>query len=128
MEQPLINFIIGRLSILSDAELENLDFEFALANINDDVTDSEKRQLERIFMSIQKELGVKHYGVKGMKWGIRRYQNKDGTLTDAGKRRMADINAKSSIFGTARKYSIKTRSGESISVEPVKPPSTAKKY
>lgn len=29
-----------------------------------------------------------HYGVLGMKWGIRRYQNKDGTLTDAGKRRI----------------------------------------
>ena len=28
-----------------------------------------------------------HYGVKGMKWGVRRYQNKDGTLTSAGKER-----------------------------------------
>lgn len=28
-----------------------------------------------------------HFGVKGMKWGIRRYQNKDGTLTPAGKKR-----------------------------------------
>lgn len=28
-----------------------------------------------------------HYGVKGMKWGVRRYQNKDGTLTKEGKRR-----------------------------------------
>lgn len=28
-----------------------------------------------------------HHGVKGMKWGVRRYQNKDGTLTDAGKKR-----------------------------------------
>ena len=28
-----------------------------------------------------------HWGVPGMRWGIRRYQNKDGTLTPAGKKR-----------------------------------------
>lgn len=28
-----------------------------------------------------------HHGVKGQKWGVRRYQNDDGTLTDAGKKR-----------------------------------------
>ena len=28
-----------------------------------------------------------HYGVVGMKWGVRRYQNEDGTLTAAGKKR-----------------------------------------
>ena len=28
-----------------------------------------------------------HYGIKGQKWGIRRYQNSDGTLTASGKRR-----------------------------------------
>lgn len=27
-----------------------------------------------------------HYGTKGMKWGVRRYQNPDGTLTDEGRR------------------------------------------
>ena len=29
-----------------------------------------------------------HHGIKGMRWGIRRFQNKDGTLTEAGKRRI----------------------------------------
>lgn len=28
-----------------------------------------------------------HHGVRGQKWGIRRYQNKDGTLTPAGRKR-----------------------------------------
>ena len=28
-----------------------------------------------------------HYGVKGMKWGVHRYQNKDGSLTAAGKKK-----------------------------------------
>ncbi len=28
-----------------------------------------------------------HYGIKGQKWGVRRYQNKDGSLTAAGKKR-----------------------------------------
>lgn len=28
-----------------------------------------------------------HFGIKGQKWGVRRYQNKDGTLTDAGRKR-----------------------------------------
>lgn len=33
------------------------------------------------------EYELYHHGVKGMKWGVRRYQNSDGTLTNAGKKR-----------------------------------------
>lgn len=29
-----------------------------------------------------------HHGIKGMRWGIRRYQNPDGTYTDAGLKRL----------------------------------------
>lgn len=32
-----------------------------------------------------------HHGVKGQKWGVRRYQNEDGTLTDAGRKQKAKI-------------------------------------
>lgn len=30
---------------------------------------------------------LSHHGIKGQKWGVRRYQNKDGSLTSAGKKR-----------------------------------------
>lgn len=33
---------------------------------------------------------LKHHGIKGQKWGVRRFQNKDGTLTSAGKKRYSD--------------------------------------
>lgn len=29
-----------------------------------------------------------HHGIKGQKWGVRRYQNKDGSLTTAGRKRI----------------------------------------
>lgn len=32
---------------------------------------------------------LRHWGVKGQKWGVRRYQNKDGSLTAAGRKRYA---------------------------------------
>ena len=35
-----------------------------------------------------------HYGVKGMKWGIRRFQNRNGTLTAAGKKRRNETTEK----------------------------------
>lgn len=35
------------------------------------------------------EMYLAHHGILGMKWGLRRYQNKDGSLTPAGKTRYA---------------------------------------
>ena len=35
-----------------------------------------------------------HWGIKGMRWGVRRYQNKDGTLTPVGRKRYENELAK----------------------------------
>lgn len=35
-----------------------------------------------------------HHGIKGQRWGIRRYQNEDGSLTAAGKRRQKVLEKK----------------------------------
>lgn len=34
---------------------------------------------------------LQHHGIKGQKWGVRRYQNTDGSLTDEGRKRYGNI-------------------------------------
>lgn len=34
---------------------------------------------------------IEHHGIKGQKWGVRRYQNPDGTLTDEGKKHIKEV-------------------------------------
>jgi hypothetical protein len=43
-----------------------------------------------------------HHGIKGQKWGVRRYQNEDGSLTAAGQKRYA-IKEQKRIYKQAKK-------------------------
>lgn len=45
-----------------------------------------------------------HYGVKGQKWGVRRYQNKDGSLTPAGRKHQARQEYKAERNAAKAKY------------------------
>ena len=46
---------------------------------------------------------LQHWGIKGQKWGIRRYQNPDGTLTEAGKKRYRYQNPDGSLTEEGKK-------------------------
>lgn len=45
---------------------------------------------------------IYHHGIKGQKWGVRRYQNPDGTLTPAGKKRISKEYKKVSMRASDR--------------------------
>lgn len=83
---------------------EELDRKYAqkrgelerLEKNNNDMLDREKKKAKKILehsFSIQNGVlfidssdGFAHHGIKGQRWGVRRFQNPDGTLTDKGRK------------------------------------------
>lgn len=57
---------------------------------------------------------LEHYGILGMKWGIRRFQNPDGSLTEEGRKRYGDILTKDQMNNMIKGYNLRTGSDKKI--------------
>ena len=51
---------------------------------------------------------LQHHGIKGQKWGVRRFQNKDGSLTLAGRKRQKQNNDGPTHEDHSKSHSIKS--------------------
>ncbi len=74
------------------------------------VQHSDLGQYDALYHSASGEIyGIKkneltHWGIKGMHWGIRRYQNEDGTLTEAGKKRYREASEDAKEYARAKMF------------------------
>lgn len=57
---------------------------------------------------------LSHYGVRGMRWGVRRYQNSDGTYTSIGKKRKYQETAHEDYINAHSKKSVKSMSNAEL--------------
>lgn len=102
-EVPM-NSPLSKFSNMSASELEDYKMFWGeprpmVMYLNDDIKHSSSPldissffNLVMMYMDFVDKEGrfmesLKHYGILGMKWGVRRYQNADGTYTSSGKRR-----------------------------------------
>ena len=90
--------------------------DMLLDKISEDVTEYEPEFVAHDSLNILRSDVICHHGILGMKWGIRRYQNKDGSLTTAGKNRYYrypnDTGDLGNILTNKGRKAFKTRKGE----------------
>lgn len=54
---------------------------------------------------------ISHHGIKGQKWGIRRFQNEDGSLTPAGRERYSQIVGNAIAFVGGSMFCVNKQTG-----------------
>lgn len=79
---------------------------------------------------MERERELFHHGILGMKWGVRRYQNPDGTLTAKGKARYIEVESSElkSKIDTMNAKGLHKRKAKMFSNEAVGYDNQAKKY
>ena len=86
----------------------------ALANTISNIQES-KRSMRQSDILDENENSLEHHGIKGQKWGVRRFQNPDGSLTEEGKKRYNEYSQKLANMSTSnaeledltRKYALR---------------------
>ncbi len=84
-----------------------LSHSSGLIKISEEVSKKYASLLVKELDSVEEEETLSHHGIKGQKWGIRRYQNPDGTWTNAGKKRYG--NSDGDAVGSPNKASSSTK-------------------
>lgn len=72
--------------------------------------------------SFLREEDLMHHGIKGMKWGVRRFQNEDGSLTSAGRKRYSGKNGElrriqESTSGRSKSFLMRKMGGRKINAD-----------
>ena len=98
MSDEIYRYVLGHLMILTDEQLEKMNFNAGIRFINRCPDRKESNEIIELLSSIQQQFSLSHHGILGQKWGVRRYRNKDGILTSEGKKRYADGSNDSLIF------------------------------
>lgn len=70
---------------------------------------------------------LEHHGIKGQKWGIRRFQNPDGSLTNAGRKRYGDSSGSEKSSSAQKRSFFGRKKSSSSSSSSEKEDATSKK-
>lgn len=67
-----------------------------------------RREFYSAVSDYNEEHSIKHYGTKGQKWGVRHWQNADGTFNEAGKERYFGKKNESELYSKAKKSGLES--------------------